>query len=47
MKEQELDRKRFEKLMAEREASNQKLVDQFRRDMEVWKDHAHATKVVQ
>ena len=33
--------------MAEREASNQKTVDQFRRDMEVWKDQAHATKVAQ
>ena len=33
--------------MAEREASNQKMVDQFRRDMEVWKDQAHATKVAQ
>ena len=33
--------------MAEREASNQKLVDQFRREVEVWKDQAHATKVAQ
>ena len=32
--------------MAEREASNQKMVDQFRRDMEVWKDQVPATKVV-
>ena len=31
--------------MAEREASNQKMVDQLRRDIEVWKDQAHATKV--
>ena len=33
--------------MAEREASNQKMVDQFRRDVEVWKDQVHATKVAQ
>ena len=33
--------------MAEREASNQKMVDQCRRDVEVWKDPAHATKVAQ
>ena len=33
--------------MAEREASNQKMVDEFRRDVEVWKDQAHATKVAQ
>ena len=46
-KEQELARKRLEEQMAEREASNQKIVDQFRRDMEVWKDQAHATKVTQ
>ena len=46
-KEQELARKRLEDQMAEREASNQKMVDQFRRDMEVWKDQAHATKVAQ
>ena len=46
-KEQELTRKRFEDQMAEREARNQKMVDQFRRDMEVWKDQAHATKVAQ
>ena len=44
-KEQELARKRLEEQMAEREASNQKMVNQFRRDMEVWKDQAHATKV--
>ena len=44
-KEQELARKRLEDQMAEREASNQKMVDQFRRDVEVWKDQAHATKV--
>ena len=37
-KEQELARKRLESQMAEREVSNQKMVDQFRRDMEVWKD---------
>ena len=46
-KEQELARKRLESQMAEREGSNQKMVDQFRRDMEVWKDQAHATKVAQ
>ena len=46
-KEQELPRKRLEDQMAEREASNQKMVDQFRRDVEVWKDQAHATKVAQ
>ena len=45
--EQELARKRLEDQMVEREASNQKMVDEFRRDMEVWKDQAHATKVVQ
>ena len=33
--EQELGRKRLEDQMAEREASNQKMVEQFRRDMEV------------
>ena len=33
--------------MAEREASNQKMVDQFRRDVEVGKDQAHTTKVAQ
>ena len=33
--------------MAEREASNQKMVDQFRRDVGVWKDQAHAMKVAQ
>ena len=43
--EQELARKRLEDQMAEREASNQKMVDQFRRDVEAWKDQAHATKV--
>ena len=37
-KEQELTRKRLEDQMAEREASNGKMVDQFRRDMEVWKE---------
>ena len=46
-KEQELARKGLEDQMAEREASNQKMVDQFRRDMEVWKNQAHATKVAQ
>ena len=46
-KEQELARKRLEDQMAEREASNQKMVDQFRRDVEVWKDQAAATKVAQ
>ena len=45
VKEQELARKRLEDQMAERQASNPKMVDQFRRDMEVWKDQAHATKV--
>ena len=43
-KEQELARKRLEDQMAEREASNQKMVDQFRRDVEVWKDQAHARR---
>ena len=33
--------------MAEREASNEKMVEQFRSDMAVWKDQAHATKVAQ
>ena len=33
--------------MAEREASNGKMVDQFRRDMEVWKEQAAATKTAQ
>ena len=46
-KEQELARKRLEDQMAEREASNQKMVDQFKRDVEVWKDQGHATKVEQ
>ena len=46
-KEQELVRKRLKDQMAEREASNQKMVDQLRRDVEVWKDQAHATKVAQ
>ena len=46
-KEQELARKRLEDQMAEREDSNQKMVDQFRRDVEVWKDQAHTTKVAQ
>ena len=46
-KEQEIARKRLESQMAEREASNQKMVDQFRRDIEVWKDQAHAMKVAQ
>ena len=46
-KEQELARKRFEDQMAERKASNRKMVDQFRRDMEVWKEQAAATKPAQ
>ena len=46
-KEQELARKRLEDQMAEREASNGKMVDQFRRDMEVWKEQAAATKTAQ
>ena len=33
--------------MAEREASNQKMVGRFRRDMEVSKGQAHARKVAQ
>ena len=37
-KEQELCWKRLEDQLAEREASNGKMVDQFRRDMEVWKE---------
>ena len=43
------ERNRFGRTAAtlEREASNQKMVEQFRRDMEVWKDQAHATKVAQ
>ena len=46
-KEQELARNRLEDQMTEREASNQKMVDQFSRDVEVWNDQAHATKVAQ
>ena len=46
-KEQELARKRLEDQMAEREASNRKMVDQFRRDMEVWKEQTAATKTAQ
>ena len=46
-KEQELARKRLEDQMAEREASNGKMVDQFRRNMEVWKEQAAATKTAQ
>ena len=46
-KELELARKRLKDQMGERDASNQKMVDQFRRDVEVWKDQAHATKVAQ
>ena len=42
-KEQELPRKRLEDQMAEREASNGKMVDQFRRYVEVWKEQAAAT----
>ena len=33
--------------MVVREASNGKMVDQFRRDMEVWKEQATATKTAQ
>ena len=44
-KEQELARKRLEDQMAERKASNGKMVDQFRRDMEVWKEQAAAMKM--
>ena len=47
VKEQELARKRLEDQMAEREAGNGKMGDQFRRDMEVWKDQAATTKTVQ
>ena len=47
VKEHELARKRLEDQMAERKASNQKMVDQFRRDVEVLKDQAHAMKVAQ
>ena len=46
-KEQDLARKKLEDQMVEREASNQKMVDQFRRDMEVWKDQVQTTKVAQ
>ena len=46
-KEEELARKRLEDQMAERKASNQKMVDQFRRDMEVWNDQTPAMKVAQ
>ena len=46
-KELEHARKRLEDQMAEREARNQKMVDLFRRDVEVWKDQVYATKVVQ
>ena len=46
-KEQELARKRLEDQMAERETSNQKMVEKFRRDMEIWKEQAHAMKVAQ
>ena len=46
-KEQELARKWLEDQMAEREASNGKMVYQFRRDMEVWKEQAAATKTAQ
>ena len=46
-KEQVLARKRLEDQMGGREASNQKMVHQFRRDVEVWKDQAHARKVAQ
>ena len=43
-KEQEMARKRLEDQMVEREASNGKMVDQFMRDMEVWKEQEAATK---
>ena len=46
-KEQELARKRLEDQMTEREASNGKMVDQFRRHMEVWKEQPAATKTAQ
>ena len=46
-KEQELARKRLENQMAERETSNEKMVDQFRRDMEVWTEQAAAMKTAQ
>ena len=46
-KEPELARKRLEDQMAEREASNGKMVDQFRRDLEVWKEQAPARKTAQ
>ena len=46
-KEQELARKRLEDRIGEREASNGKMVDQFRRDMEVWKEQAATTKTAQ
>ena len=46
-KEQELARKRLEDQMAEREASNGKMVDQFRSEMEVWKEQAAATRTAQ
>ena len=43
-KEQELARKRLEDQIAEREAGNGKMVNLFRRDREVWKEQAAATK---
>ena len=46
-KEQELARKRLEDQMAEREATNRNMVDQVRRDMEVWKEQAVATRTAQ
>ena len=46
-KAQELARKRLEDQMAEREASNGKMLDQFRRDIEVWKEQVAATKTAQ
>ena len=46
-KEQELARRRLEDQMADRVASNGKMVDQFRRAMEVWKEQAAATKAAQ
>ena len=47
VKEQEPTRRRLEDQMAEWEASNGKMVDQFRRDMEVWKEQAAAMKTAQ
>ena len=46
-KKQELARKRLEDKKAEREGSNRRMVDHFRRDMEVWKEQAATTKTAQ